>query len=221
MLLHTVLSNNQALVVQYDTFVRSWVDQEMNLMPLLETPEDCALALRHTQIRISTWLNEQVLSASTVEPPRFTELIHGILLRQQWRPLSAGPNIPAPRTPATPTPTPPVRGTPPAAPPVTPSPAPAPAPSARERVANVQHKPVFSEFKNLGIPLRTVREAAAAANKPVPKNAKGTEYCLSWHVGGFCFTNCGRKEDHREHTGDEHNRLLTWCRECYRQGGPQ
>jgi hypothetical protein len=65
-----------------------------------------------------------------------------------------------------------------------------------------------------------VRDKAKEANKPVPKNDNNTEFCLSYHVLGFCWENCGRKEDHRAHQATERTKVLNWCNECYREGGP-
>lgn len=79
----------------------------------------------------------------------------------------------------------------------------------------------FAPFKALGLPLKAVRDKARDAGKPVPNNDSGTEFCLPYHVLGFCWDNCGRKEDHRKHSSREHGRCLGWCRECYREGGPQ
>jgi len=72
----------------------------------------------------------------------------------------------------------------------------------------------------MGLALRGVREAAAAAGHAIPTNASGTEYCLSYHVAGFCWDNCRRSEDHRNHTPAEKKTLSDWTNKCYRAGGP-
>ncbi len=65
-----------------------------------------------------------------------------------------------------------------------------------------------------------VSDKAKEAGKPVPKNGNNTEFCLSYHVLGFCWESCGRAEDHRVHKDTERTTLINWCKECYREGGP-
>ena len=91
----------------------------------------------------------------------------------------------------------------------------------QERVTNVSYDAAFKEFKEKGIPIKTVREAAAAAGRKIPTNSRGTKMCLSYHISGFCFGNCSWHEDHRQHNAAEKAALLEWCKECYREGGPQ
>jgi hypothetical protein len=65
-----------------------------------------------------------------------------------------------------------------------------------------------------------VRDRAREANRGVPNNDDHVEFCLSYHVLGFCWENCGRTQDHRSHRPAEHARLVAWCTDCYREGGP-
>ena len=93
--------------------------------------------------------------------------------------------------------------------------------AGRERVTSSNYLGGdFATFKNSGLSMRVIREAAIAANKPVPTNNKGTEMCLSCHVLGFCWNNCHRAEDHRAHTASENTKLKAWCTAYYREGGP-
>ena len=125
---------------------------------------------------------------------------------QQLRPLLAPQSLPL---------------SPPSPPAASPPPAQQrPASTPCERVTNVSNNPAFKEFKERGLPLNTVRETAAAAGKYIPKNAAGTEMCLSYHVSGFCSGNCSRPEGHCPHTAPERKDLLDWCKECYYKGGP-
>jgi hypothetical protein len=75
-------------------------------------------------------------------------------------------------------------------------------------------------FRQLGLSLTMVRDKAREANRNVPVNDDGTEFCLSYHVLGFCWEGCTRLQDHREHHPTENSRLVAWCTDCYREGGP-
>jgi hypothetical protein len=88
------------------------------------------------------------------------------------------------------------------------------------RVTNTNTGPNYTGFRQEGLALATVRDNARAAGKPVPKNDKGTEFCLSYHVLGFCWEGCSRREDHKVHSFSERATMTNWCKECYREGGP-
>jgi hypothetical protein len=47
-----------------------------------------------------------------------------------------------------------------------------------------------------------------ALHPVTPNNDTGTPFCINWHKRGTCFTNCGRKEDHRHHNANETARFL-------------
>ena len=75
--------------------------------------------------------------------------------------------------------------------------------------------------KTLGLGLKDVRTATATAGKQVPRNNNNTEFCLCFHIMGFCWSNCNRKEDHRKHQPGKRAHLCSWCDTCCRAGGPQ
>lgn len=59
--------------------------------------------------------------------------------------------------------------------------------------------------------------AAEAAGNPVPKNARGWDMCVTFHVIGNCSNICNRQRDHHDlaggakHTKAEDDKLLQWC----------
>jgi hypothetical protein len=75
----------------------------------------------------------------------------------------------------------------------------------RTRMANSK-----SKFKK-------VIQEAEAAGKPVPKNNKGGDMCVPFHVLGLCNNFCNRRNDHNGlnggavHTKAEDDMLLRWC----------
>jgi hypothetical protein len=89
-----------------------------------------------------------------------------------------------------------------------------------DRVLNGAYNPQYAPFKALGIRVADVRERAQEAGKPVPQNSRGVEFCLSYHVLGFCWNNCGKAGDHQAHNAADSSALLAWCGACYREGGP-
>jgi hypothetical protein len=223
-LLHALLGHEHTFVVAYGEFIRNWDQRMMHMEQRCTTPDIPAKMVRWVQIKVSRWFTRQYNSPAPIDAPNFVELIDAIEEMRTWEPpipLRYMAITPQPRrTPGTPSGSNPsgIR---------TPAPAPAPYTSAnptegrRERITNTTYKaPHFEQFKELGLSMRTVRDAAREAGKPVPTNTAGTECCLSYHVLGFCWENCGRKEDHRAHTAPEDQKLKEWCTSCYREGGP-
>jgi hypothetical protein len=248
-LLHTLLGDAHPLTNAWDNFVSLWIGREARLAEYLG-PCQFALVLRWLQIRFSAWFTDQHREPVMISVPDFTGLLTKILYEESWMPtlppryqnhsffparvLGMGAPAPAPRAPraltpaarrsATPTPIPPRRPASPAPAPA-PSPAPAPAPGGAvqgrgARVNNSSFHASFTPFRQLGLSLIMVRDRAREANRPVPNNDDGTEFCLSYHVLGFCWENCRRTRDHRSHQTAEHARLVAWCTDCYREGGP-
>ena len=67
--------------------------------------------------------------------------------------------------------------------------------------------------------VRDVITRAAAAGHPLPKNDRGGDMCITFHVKGFCNANCRRSADHSPpgpaRNPAEEARLFTWCETCY------
>jgi hypothetical protein len=223
-LLHALLGPLHPFVRSWDHFLAMWVGREARLSENLQMHQ-FVLVLRWLQIRCSTWFTDQHREPVHVTVPDFTALITKILYEESWEPSLPSryqaivPGAPAPAAPNHRAP----------APAPSPSPrAPAPAPALASgagrglRVTNhLQGNGDFTGFRQEGLALATVRDVAKAAGRPIPKNDKNTEFCLSFHVLGFCWENCGRKEDHKVHSTGERAELTKWCKDCYREGGPQ
>jgi hypothetical protein len=110
-----------------------------------------------------------------------------------------------------------------AAPAPSPGPAPAPSPSPApvdERQAvhsNMRPNSAFEPHKrNRGN--RTLKNLVIDAGTAIPKNDRGQEMCLTFHLLGSCNSRCRRKKDHNDiepggsfHTPAEDKRLLDWC----------
>ena len=173
------------------------VREEPVLAEFLKAHGDYALALRYVQLRLSLWMNRQVASPEFVPPPQLEELINDVLLLHQWRPIPARnmelPGLPGDQPgyvqPAPKKPAPQSSSGQAANPPIGDN-------GRSMHVTNTTYHQDMKEYKDGGLSLCDVREKAIAANKPIPLNDKGTEVCLSYHVTGFCFANCNRKEDH-------------------------
>jgi hypothetical protein len=222
-LLHTLLGQHHPMVKVWDDFVSIWIDREVQMQELL-TAYQYPLILRWLQIRFSTWFTDQSRDPCHIAAPDFKKLIEYIvygetswhpLLPPQYRPIvpalggppsATPPTRPSPRAPALPAPV-----------PVLPAPG---NPGRGDRIPNAQFDAAFTPFRQLNLSLSAVRDKAKAANKPIPHNTTNTEFCLSYHILGFCWAQCNRKEDHRAHDAAETTSLLNWCGQCYREGGP-
>lgn len=70
-----------------------------------------------------------------------------------------------------------------------------------------------------GKKFKTVIQAGVAKGHPIPKNHRGEEMCITFHVLGNCTSFCSRRNDHNtagngNHTKAEDDALLKWCKEC-------
>jgi hypothetical protein len=226
--LHALLGSSHLLTQAYDGFVTAFMRKQhyiATVLPAIATPGQL---VRHTQIRVSNWFSKQVLLPERVPPPDFQDMLTKIRYQESWAPRmpnayhyqspssdhAAVPTGALPPTTTTPPARMPASALPPASAQV------APTAGRGTRISNPSYHTDFTEFKALSLPLKSVRDKASAANKPVPKNNSGTEYCLSFHVNGFCWDNCSCKEDHHTHKVPEHKALVEWCKTCYRADGP-
>jgi hypothetical protein len=239
-LLHTLLGALHPLTTHWDQFVSLWIGRESRLQEQLSMAQ-YSLVLRWLQIRFSAWFTDQHREPIQIGIPDFTALITKILYEEAWEPtLPLKYQLPLPPPPGgrgggggggagrgrgagggTPGRGTPGRGNPGRGGLPHPSDEQHPLPGGRgERAPNNHFHEGFMPFRQLGLPLAQVRDKAKEANKPIPVNDDGTEFCLSYHVLGFCWANCGRIQDHRQHHPTENLRLIGWCTDCYREGGP-
>jgi hypothetical protein len=167
-LLHAFLGALHPLVQSWDKFVSMWTGCEARLSENLDMHQ-FVLVLRWLQIRFSTWFTDQHREPVQIAVPDFTVLITSIMYEEAWEPSLPSryqaivPKVggyPAP-APA-PDPAPPSRRAP--APPAA-APVPAAAGGRGTRVPNNQAHAAFTPFRQLGLPLASVREKAQEANK--------------------------------------------------------
>jgi hypothetical protein len=70
---------------------------------------------------------------------------------------------------------------------------------------------------------RAVIQEAETNGFPVPKNARGLDMCVTFHVLGMCNSYCNRRGDHHNlnggavHTKAEDETLLKWCEKAIPQ----
>ena len=219
-LLHTLLGDHHSLVQSYHQFICRWDGHLMELEAEGIDPLAPAKLVRWVQIRVTLWFQRQYRTSESLPPPNFLDLFDFIQEMREWKPplpqrYLASPSVSSysassvavvnskASSGAT--------GAQGAA--LTGGGVPSTGTGAgRERVTSSNYlEGDFATFKNSGLSMRVIREAAIAANKPVPTNNKGTEMCLSYHVLGFCWNNCHRAEDHRAHTASENTKLKAWC----------
>lgn len=83
----------------------------------------------------------------------------------------------------------------------------------------------LKEFKTHSVGYQDMLKAAKAANDPLPVDDHGVPFCLSYHLRGQCYDNCGRHvnrknpkmvSNHRKLTDGEAERLAKWCKSHYK-----
>jgi hypothetical protein len=184
-----------------------------------------ALVQHWCKLKFGYFVDQQWNSATAVTAPDFEALWMKIATGEQWEsPLPALHLSPSPQVGA---PTPGGLGAPlvPGAPGNIPVNVPGNVPGnadtpASSAVINLQYNATkFAGFKALGLMIRDVISRAAAAGKPLPKNDRGLDMCITFHVKGFCNANCKRRADHSPpgpvRNPAEETRLHAWCETCY------
>lgn len=85
--------------------------------------------------------------------------------------------------------------------------------------------PKLAEFKTHSVSYQEMIKAAKAANDPIPTDDNGVPFCLSYHLRGQCYDNCGRHKsrkdpsmvsNHRSLSDSEAGRLAKWCKSHYK-----
>jgi hypothetical protein len=97
---------------------------------------------------------------------------------------------------------------------------PTPATTTAASVVNLNYNGrKFQVFKDLGLMVKEVMARAVAAGHAIPKNDRGEDMCITYHVKGFCNMNCRRKGDHSPpgpaRSPAEEAKLFAWCETCY------
>ena len=197
-LLRVLLGEYHTLVTVYSEFVGQYDAMQTHLEPHATTYEYPAQIVRWVQLRISNWFNRQSLTPARVPPPSLMLLFDHIENEEPWKPQVPGsPTVPTAST------------------------APNPGAPTRERegdrtrVANNNYDATFQPFKDGTVTLGQARERARTANSPIPTNRHGTEMCLSYHVLGFCWSNCTRAQDHCTLASRDKTKLKEWCDQHY------
>mmetsp|Transcript_6869 Transcript_6869/g.13921 ORF Transcript_6869/g.13921 Transcript_6869/m.13921 type:complete len:711 (+) Transcript_6869:32-2164(+) len=82
-------------------------------------------------------------------------------------------------------------------------------------VRSATYNEAFQKFKSLGIRTSTLRERLKEKKIEPPRNTKGEEMCLAWHVVGMCNTGCKRSPSHGPQSAEDDAALLAWCNDHY------
>lgn len=219
-LLYAILGDTHTLSAAWDRFLHRWQSVEMDMGQALTTLDSAGKIVRWTQIRISNWFTDQVNEPGHVPAPDFNRLITDIRNQEPIRvdlPTKYRRHQPRQTQAAAPTQS-SIRT-------ITTSSTPAATPAGTgrgDRVNNTNYNDaIYGWYKALGLRVAGVRDKARDAGKPVPTNQTGTEHCLSYHVLGFCWSNCRKAEDHRQQQPAEQQVLTNWCATCWREGGPE
>ena len=92
-----------------------------------------------------------------------------------------------------------------------------PRPLLRQRIraVNLNRSPLFTAANTLNtrIARKPITPAIALGGAPPKKN--GRPLCLSWHLKGTCFDDCGRVLDHNILSDEEATELYGWCRVAF------
>ena len=76
---------------------------------------------------------------------------------------------------------------------------------------------LFDEFRNKNLNHSQLRRSITVRPPPSPYNSQsGSEMCLSFHIKACCNERCSRAYDHKSHTDEQDQKLVTWCKEHYK-----
>jgi hypothetical protein len=221
--LHTFYGPDHPVTASWRTFVARSNNEYRSLQYYIaRTPRHQflvpALVQHWCKLKFAYYVEQQWNSYNAITVPDFEALWEKIATGEQWEsPLPTQYLAPLPAqhpVPGGPSPPPQQPG------PNRPSPGPTAPGGGSTSVANLNYNSTkFASFKDLGLMVRDVILRAAASGHPLPKNDRGTDMCITFHVKGFCNTNCRRSPDHSPpgpvRNPAEEARLYTWCETCY------
>lgn len=167
-----------------------------------DNPLFCAQLLRHVQLATCEWVAHQEMTDQPLPPPDYQRISSDLFLGY-WKPPDLPPSLQvAPKaqhqgaaTAAMTSTVLPSANRAPAAPVIT---------SERVLLDEAHKTSVYNPRYNLGAMVRT---------KSPGRNEDGTQYCLSYHCKGGCYSNCGRKQDHRLHSANETKQISDYLEE--------
>ena len=210
-----LLGSVHPVVREWRAFAQLYDQKKIHLEALVGLiPFGPAKILRYGQIRWSHWFNDQSRTAGRLIAPKFSMVLAEIQnLSLHWAPPIPDKYLPkAKEVPSgNPGGAPKFPSEKPGGPPPPGSERVTPEAGASKRVSNPDYDSKYDTFKGKFANLTKMREAAAAAGHPIPKNDDGIEICLSYHEEGFCWENCKRKKDHKKHSAAEDERHHQWC----------
>jgi hypothetical protein len=101
----------------------------------------------------------------------------------------------------------------------------APAPRVQETHRNMYpngNEEAFKVYRTLmiGRKFKKVIDAGVQNGHLIPKNGRGDDMCVTFHVLGNCTSFCSRRSDHNtaggrgNHTKADDDALLKWCKTC-------
>ena len=148
------------------------------------------------QSHFGGWFREQFISEQPVPPPDLVAMFRRFSMGRNldWLPVTTGIKILDELKEVGPPPS-MAGGSAGGAAPATPK------ASLGKRINNSDHDQRFQEDNPFcqNIQSRKIRkgeEAAKLKGVSLPMAGEGRERCLTWHVKGFCYTNCKHKHDH-------------------------
>ena len=73
------------------------------------------------------------------------------------------------------------------------------------------HRVVNKRYCNIFAPSRSAPKPTTEEFPMIKFQGKDMLMCISWHVRGYCRSNCHRSYDHRLHSRKQNIELLSWC----------
>ena len=212
-LLSALLGQSHAVTAEFRNFLSQWESQELVLVGnLREEKAAPARLLRHVQLHIRAWLVEK----STAPNETASRAVRTPKLAKALRKLLVGDTSWLPKMP--------VRfaeGSAPKAGQANPAGGNNPTepnPKAPPKQQLVRNPKVEDRFAQLDVRAKgKLSEVIKAKGDPpkVKRAGKDVNICLSYHLRGACYSNCGRSATHGTLSAEEGGLLEEWCKKAF------
>jgi hypothetical protein len=175
-----------------------------------------AYMIRYVQMRLSRWVDSQLMSSIQMAPPQLTGLFDKMFVGEQWTPpFPAAYLEPAfPRQQLLPRQQPQQPQLQQQQQPQQPQLQQGGADDSR--VTNARFNPALAQYRDIQVRTRQIYQRVQAAGVALPVRTDGRERCLAFHVKGMCNLRCGRSYDHTNAplpppSAAEDQALCDWC----------
>ncbi len=212
--LGAILGTDHDRVKSYQAFINNYTAKETFYIGRLFSSDGVygpARLLHYVQLLMRAWFYENKIAAdatarATISAPNFCKALYSMHIGDMtWLPTLPSKYIVTPMEPKAPKAamdTVKVEGD----------------KKKAQQICNLDANAEFDAFQTKIFSMAKFNDIIKKVGAPptVKRNSTDVPMCISHHLQGQCFSNCGRKADHAKHTNEEDVKLVEWCKKAFK-----